>query len=373
MDTQTLQTETETEIKVKPLLTAESSKKITALRYILMMLVVFGHNNYTIYSVGSDMVFNQSVFGKWVQLLISDGIARGAVPLFFAMSSFLLFFKNDAYVVMLKKKVHSLLLPFIIWPLLNMLFFALCKFLGDVVHVGFLAGVGNYDFLTWSFKDWIKCYFGYYGDGLLYLSQFWFMRDLIILVILSPVLSFIYEKAKYLTVIGLLYLEFAGVQVQFVTTESLFYFFAGMIWAKSGKDLFEMVKNVHWYQVILLFLGTWFIFWKFQFAPVTTICLMALADAVMLAKFSEVLIKNEKVYNLLAYLAKYSFFLYAVHIKILRAIIRTTWLKLFPMKNGFFCLFEYFGVTFTIVIVGTLIGIFLKKFLPKFFALISGR
>lgn len=369
MDDQTIQIQ----IGQKPMLSEESSKKITALRYILMALVISTHNNYTALTVGSDMVFNQSVFGKWVQLLISDGISRGAVPLFFTMSSFLLFFKNDRYTVMLKKRFHSLLLPFILWPLLNMVFFALCKFLGDIVHVGFLAGVGNYDFLTWTPRDWFRNLFGYLDDGVLYLSHFWFMRDLIILAILSPVLSFLYEKCKYLYIFAILYIEFIGVYTYFVMPESLFYFSAGMIWAKSGKDLFELLKKVHWYEIISVFLGLWLILWKLQFNMISTVMLMAFADALMLAKFSEILIKNEKIYNWLAYLSKYSFFLYAVHIKILRAIIRTTWLKLFPMKNGFFCLFEYFGVTFTIIIVGTLLGIALKKLFPKFFGIISGR
>lgn len=363
----------QTEVLQKPLLTEESSKKINALRYVLMALVVFGHNNYTALTVSSDLVFNQSVFGKWVQLLISDGVSRGAVPLFFAMSAFLLFYKNDSYLVMLKKKAHSLLLPFVLWPLLNMLFFALCKFLGDVVHIGFLQGVGNYDFLTWNARDWFKNFFGYLDDGLLYLSHFWFMRDLIILVILSPVLNYLYDKLKYLFVFALLYIEFIGVKTYFVTTESLFYFCAGMVWAKSGKDLFELLKKVKWYEIIPVFLGLWLLVWKLNYSVFSTVMLMALADSLMLAKFSEVLIKNERLYNWLAYLAKYSFFLYAVHIKILRAIIRTTWLKVFPMKNGFFCLFEYFGVTFTIIAVGTVLGILLKKFFPKFFGLISGR
>lgn len=355
------------------ILSEDSSKKITALRYILMSLVIFGHNNYTALTVGSDIVFNQSLFGKWVQLLISDGIARGAVPVFFAMSSFLLFFKNDTYIIMLKKKAKSLLLPFILWPLLNMLFFAIIKMIGDCTRIGFLSGVGNYDFLTWSTKDWFGNFFGYVNDGVLYLSQFWFMRDLIVLVILSPVLSFLYDKFKVVYISIIIFTEFIGVYTYFVLPESLFYFSVGMIWAKSNKDLFEIIKKIHFYEIIPVFLGLWFILWKLNFAMISTVTLMAFSCGIMLLKFSELLIKNEKIYNALAYLAKYSFFLYAVHIKILRSIIRTTWLKVFPMKNGFFCLFEYFGVTITIIVVGTVIGIILKKMCPKFFVLLSGR
>lgn len=359
---------------LKRTLSEENSKKINALRIILMLLVMFGHNNYKVETVGADMIFNQSVFGKWVQLLISDGIARGAVPVFFITSAFLLFFKHNPYPVLLKKKSKSLLLPFLLWPVVNMLFYALLKLAGDLTGVGFLSGIGNYDFLQWSFKEWFGCFFGYVGDGVLYLSHFWFLRDLIVLTILSPVIEFIYEKAKFLFIVFIVYTEFIGFYPYIVMPESLFYFSLGMIFAKDDIDFFGLVKKLHWYEVIPVFLVLWFVFWKFQAPmPTATLMLMAFADAVMLLKFSEILIKNEKVYSVLAYLAKYSFFLYAVHIKILRSIIRTVWVRLLPMTNGFMCLAEYFGVTILMAACGIGLGIALKKICPKLFDLLNGR
>lgn len=314
---------------LKKKLSDETSKKIAAIRIILMILVVFAHNNYNELALpGGGAVFNQSVFGKWVQLLISDGLARGAVPVFFTISAFLLYYKKKAYPVVLKKKAKSIFLPFILWPVVNMLFFAAVKFIADVAHIGFLDGVGNYDFLTWSPKEWFSNFFGYGGDGILYLSHFWFLRDLIILTIISPVLSLLYDKAKVLYVAAIIYIEFVGVFTYFIMPESLFYFSVGI---------------------------------------------MAFADFLMLMKFSQILIKNEKVYNTLVYFSTYSFFLYAVHIKILRAIIRTVWIKVLPMTNGFFCLAEYFGVTILMIASGIGLGILLKKICPPLFNILNGR
>ena len=82
---------------LKKKLSDETSKKIAAIRIILMILVVFAHNNYNELALpGGGAVFNQSVFGKWVQLLISDGLARGAVPVFFTISAFLLYYVRFA-------------------------------------------------------------------------------------------------------------------------------------------------------------------------------------------------------------------------------------------------------------------------------------
>ena len=68
----------------------ETSRRITSLRFLLAVLVVFIHNNYTAKGIaesvangGAEVLFNQNAFGRWVQLFISDGIARCAVPLFF--------------------------------------------------------------------------------------------------------------------------------------------------------------------------------------------------------------------------------------------------------------------------------------------------
>lgn len=359
---------------LKKKLSDETSKKIAAIRIILMILVVFAHNNYNELSLpGGGAVFNQSVFGKWVQLLISDGLARGAVPVFFTISAFLLYYKKNSYSVVLKKKAKSIFLPFILWPVVNMLFFAAVKFIADVAHIGFLDGVGNYDFLTWTPKEWFSNFFGYGGDGILYLSHFWFLRDLIILTIISPVLSLLYDKAKVLYVAAIIYIEFVGIFTYFIMPESLFYFSVGMIWAKSDFDIFELAGKIKWYEIIPVFLGLWLILWKFQRFPVTTVTLMAFADFLMLMKFSQILIKNEKVYNALVYFSTYSFFLYAVHIKILRAIIRTVWIKVLPMTNGFFCLAEYFGVTILMIASGIGLGILLKKICPPLFNILNGR
>lgn len=359
---------------VKRTISEENSKKINALRIVLMLLVLFGHNNYKADTVGADTIFNQSVFGKWVQCFISDGIARGAVPVFFITAAFLLFFKKTSYGVLLKKKSKSLLLPFLLWPVVNIIFYAVLKFAGDVSGIGLLSGIGNYDFLAWSPKEWFGCFFGYIGNGTLYLTHFWFLRDLIVLTILSPVLGFIYEKAKFLFIIFIIYVEFVGLFPYIVMPESLFYFSLGMIFAKDDIDFFGIAKKLHWYELIPVFLVLWLYYWKVQAPyPTAQLMLMAFVSAVMLIKFSEILIMNDKVYSVLAYLAKFSFFLYAVHIKILRSIIRTVWVKVFPMTNGFMCLAEYFGVTILMAACGIGLGIALKKFCPKLFDLLNGR
>ena len=96
---------------------ANTSQRITALRFLLIIFVVFMHNNFTVESIaegvakgGSAVLFNQGIFGRWLQLFISAGIARGAVPLFMLFAAYLQEIKNDPYPILLKKKTKSLFL-----------------------------------------------------------------------------------------------------------------------------------------------------------------------------------------------------------------------------------------------------------------------
>lgn len=107
----------------------ETSDRIASLRFLLVALVVFIHNDFTVESIAETVangshaiVFCTSAFGEWVQRLISQGIARGAVPLFFLFAGYLQAKKNDSYRLLLKKRARSLLRPFVLW----MGFYAFC-------------------------------------------------------------------------------------------------------------------------------------------------------------------------------------------------------------------------------------------------------
>lgn len=81
------------EIGSSKVITEEASKRITSLRFLLIVLVVFIHNNINddfiaeLLATGSEpILFAQNNIGKWIQIVISDGIAMAAVPLFFCLA-----------------------------------------------------------------------------------------------------------------------------------------------------------------------------------------------------------------------------------------------------------------------------------------------
>lgn len=98
------------------LLSEEDSKRITSLRFILMVLIVFIHGNLT----PNDAInyyhldFQQPLWIEMFKNFICGKISVAAVPVFFLFASYLQFSKGDEYLVVLRKKMKSVLIPYII-------------------------------------------------------------------------------------------------------------------------------------------------------------------------------------------------------------------------------------------------------------------
>lgn len=336
----------------------DSSKRITVLRFVLMSLVLFGHNNYTPYNPpAGNIPFEPNIFSIWVQRFISDGLARGTVQAFFIFSSYLLFLKEYDLKTLFFKKVKALFIPFMLWPILNMIVFSIA---------------GHSDISSWGVRDWIQGFTGYLGngDGNLYLFQFWYLRDLIILTCLSPIFRIINKKNPYFILIFAIAARFSGLlSFYFFTSETLVYWSIGMIIAIKKQDLFSIPDKFHPLTLLALFIA--FIIYAHT-GHLEALNFLPLIGIMTYFNFSKYMIKNEKLYNVLQFLASYSFFMYCIHIRFIRTILRTLWIKFFPMTNGFWCLFEYFGVTILMISISTLIGIALKKICKPVFNILAG-
>lgn len=96
-----------------------------------------------------------------IHIALSDGLGNCAVPVFFAISAWLLFQRgaHTGYTHMLRRKATTLLLPYIVWNTLCYVF---------VRHTPFLLAF-------WDTGG------GYPAD-----PPLWFLRDLITLTIASP-------------------------------------------------------------------------------------------------------------------------------------------------------------------------------------------
>ncbi len=364
----------------------ETSKRITALRFLLIVFVVFIHNCFTLEGVaenfeqtGEMIVFKPTVLSEWIQLFISQGIARCAVPLFFLFAAFLQAKKNDKYSVLLKKRAKSLLIPYFIWLGLYFLYPHFAKYLISIIKPALLKHPNDI-FTHWTALDWLHKFFGYETgtrkDGDLSLPQlavqFWFVRDLLILTVLSPFIKAFIKRFPlfFFALISVLYL--LPVQIYFVRMQALFFYACGLYWGMFNFNLFEKADKISFAESIALFLISFIATYLFFDNTSSMYWIMVLASCLLFLKISKLIINNEKTFNIATYFSGFSFFLFAIHLPVLNSIHTKLWLHFLPMTNGFFCLAEYFGVAFLNIALGTLIGIALKKLCPRLFAILTG-
>jgi surface polysaccharide O-acyltransferase-like enzyme len=94
------------------------SQRINSLRFLLIVFVVIIHNGISakVFSQRNILVTIPSYVENTQRLI---GIITAiAVPLFFLISAYFLFIKEQKYVPMLKKKCLTILLPYFLWHIL---------------------------------------------------------------------------------------------------------------------------------------------------------------------------------------------------------------------------------------------------------------
>lgn len=175
---------------------AEIIKRITLLRFPLMVMVVFWHAYPTPVRT-SFAVLSKGIEGHL--RVITDLLAllvRVSVPLFFAMSGFL-FFRNYentflVYKQKITRRIRTLFVPHVVWNGFVLILFA----------------VGRNWELTAKFFAHRSVPRGIFGliDAILGITrqpiayQFWFLRDLMLLVVFSPLIYFFLKRTKWMGV-----------------------------------------------------------------------------------------------------------------------------------------------------------------------------
>ncbi len=151
-----------------------TSEKINQLSFFFVCLVVLVHTG------GIFENAPPSTPAWWLHHLFSKGIGRSAVPFFFAVSGFFLF-KNYAptlswYLKICKSRFFSLYIPFICWNIFiyTILFAPSALSISNVPH---LLGFDFHLFPAYA--------------------PLWYIKNLCILVIASPVIGFFVKKRNY--------------------------------------------------------------------------------------------------------------------------------------------------------------------------------
>lgn len=346
----------------------EISKRITSLRFLLIVFVVFIHANLTV-DEALNYYHYDFVQPKWIEIFknfICGTLGGSAVPLFFLFASYLQFSKNDTYLVLLKKKGKSLLIPYILWTVITIIIYLISQAIPQTA--GFFQNPINI-IRNWNFVDYMKA-FTYHDKVYPLVYQFWFLRDLMILIILSPIIKFLCSKFPGTMLIVASIFAIKGVPVFFTNSTALFFYMAGYYFATYQISFFKIadkLKIPEYIFIIALTIPSDLLFeGKYAFGFLKTII-----SCLFLLKVSVYFVKNQAFYEKIKYLAGYSFFLYAVHTPFLGTSINKISQRIIPL-HGILCLVQFLLAAFLTIIIGTLFGILLNKIFPSLFKVLNG-
>jgi len=178
-----------------PTLDPRSSQRLALLRFPLIVGVVFIHAYATTVQTADGSLGTQRLHpavALFIEML-SQGLARSAVPAFF-LTSGLLFFQDftpswAGYREKWRSRLRTLLLPYLFWNLLTAALFALAQSLPATRS--YFSGAST-AVLSLSPLEFLAALFGVGRAPLSY--PFWFIRDLMLLVLLAPLLGMLLQR-----------------------------------------------------------------------------------------------------------------------------------------------------------------------------------
>lgn len=334
-----------------------------------MIMVVILHSYNIDIKQGGKILYFEKGFNWIFQNFISNGITRIAVPLFFIISGYLFILKRkynfSEFLLKMKKRLRTILLPYLLWTLIGLLFYLILQSFPQSQPFFTKKLIKDYTFL-----EWLNAIF---NEPIPY--QLWFLKDLIIMVLLSPIIFFLVKKIKLFFLFAVFLFWIFNQDSIFLKSESLLFFSLGMYLSFFDAIIIEQkTKKVKLYVVLwllLIILKTAVGFYDYS-EIIETLLLKSsiLIGVIALWGLYDTAYKVE-IYNRIFMFSGYSFFLYAFH-EPLMTIVKKAFFAGLPKVPASYTL-VYLVVPIVVIIISIAIGIFLKRILPAVYNVLTGN
>ena len=352
------------------------SQVISFLRFPLIVAVVFIH------SIPEDVVFNGlsaivnynlSIY-EGVRYFVSEVVARIAVPIFFFISGFLYFRKVDCfnigiYLQKLNKRWKSLLIPYLFWNLVVILLF----YLTQIFLKGLLSG-NNLLVTDYTWQNWLRAFWnGNTGENMPINYPLWFIRDLMVVVVFSPIVYWGIKRLQFffILLLGMLWFFNWWIDVIGFSIVAFFFFSYGAYWGINRMNFVKAYNRLFpyslWMYIILAVCNLLFRKYDWCIYIHNVGILVGLSAFVSLIAYC----LKKQFWQLNTYLANSSFFIYVYHGMPLALIMKCLVKFTYPQTNISFILLYLICPVITIII-GLWIYKILIKCLPKFMVLVTG-
>ncbi|MBQ9771241.1 MAG: acyltransferase [Lentisphaeria bacterium] len=343
-------------------LTQEQSNALKIAVFIATILVVIRHgvNLHRYYSDGSFFmpvtdanIFIQEFLSRFTDL---------AIPSFFMISGFLFFLGIENIHDIgrkIKKRIYSLLLPYLLWNILLLLLIMLL--LKVPVLTSLLSEKYGFTFEKFYFLQKITIF--------PIIGQFWYIRTLIIFVCFTPLLLLIYQyRILSFFLFGLAVSFWQPVDCRIFSTEGIVFFYLG-----GFIGYYQLHKTIkfQWISCFLPLMISMLIIAELYFQLNYKFWYLRIfISVIFLFQISLYLSCKSALCKRVVHWNQYSFFIYAVHGALLAAL-SVGFSKLLP-HTPWFSFIMFFTCILTTIFATVLSAISLRKVLPKFYNLLTG-
>lgn len=361
------------------------SKTIDFLRFPLMLMVVFIHTPHLeINMQGIDSSnFTSMNFYSIIVTLGHYTLTNIAVPCFFMISGFLFFYKvtdfsKNFYFNKLKNRVFTLLIPYLLWNALMILIFLvlhtkngeLSVFVENILDKGLLS-------VFWNYSSWksLATNQTLYGPALLSL---WFLRDLILSVILSPIIFYIVKYTRFFGIIalGLLYYFKVGFVIfdynlnQLIT--AVFFFALGSYFSLNAKNIVLSFRKLQKLWMVLAIISLICSVYYYQTQSFRYILpFYTISGIITIVNITSFLLERNRLKEI-DILSRASFFIYLSHPIFILSFSNAFLNKILPFENYVVLTIKYLVTPILCVTICIIIYWVLNRYLQKITKVIVG-
>ncbi|WP_283150420.1 acyltransferase family protein [Silvimonas soli] len=353
---------------------AAISQRFALLRFPLIVAVVYIHSFVTTVGMSSFRIGNMySSPESWmVREFFSQELCRVAVPGFFLISGYLFFWNFHGtlaeYGSRLKKRVPTLLIPYLLW---NLLVIGLYAALQSLPAASSFVSGQNVPVSQFGALDWLDQFVGWRRYPAAY--QFWFIRDLMVLVLLALPAYWLLRAASHVVMVLMLAAWFLQVLPGIPPfDEPPLFFMAGAYIAFHRLDLSALDRVGPWAAVLTLLLAALSTLnavyeWGFGAAPHQIMILSGLISAYWLAGMVP---SRPTLHRGLLWAASASFFVFAAHEPLMMGMRKLIYYVVRPDATG--ALVLYFVIPLLVIGVCLLVWSALRIVLPRTLAVLTG-
>lgn len=305
--------------------------------------------------------------GSNIEIFLSSTLTRICVPAFFIISGFLFYlninnFNLSTYKSKIYRRFYTLFIPYILWNLISLFI--------QIIKIKYL-GFPDHGLFEDGSIQWIRIFEGFYDyvDGYPFAFAFWFIRNLMIFVVLSPIAYLLGCKQLYIGIIFVIICWICD-----TTLWGFCFFVIGGMGARYLKNqLFQipisvsLISGILWISISIINLFTQF---DFLYSAILVIdSIAALLFIIFMVKY---LSKTERLENIINKLVPATFFIYSFH-QLFCTGMRNLYIKIWGLTTSIGIILSYLFSFITLVGLSYIIWQILKWGCPSILNILCGN